>query len=362
MTPIALDIETEPRADVRELLPPELISDEVPHFLLNPEKPESWGEPPAYGKPKVMGEPPAYGKDKEVPELPEELANISDDGEREMAIEKWNEECPELIHNAKRQAKIADWKVEKQNEVDADAEQRATKQQHWIQAKEDAWEKKRQKGIDEWKEKLEEAREDFVEKAALDARLGFVRMIGWRTVKDGKPFYVYGVFDEEGEGKFGNRGAHVEVNVFAEEGGLLEWFLSEVYEWIKAEWEADAEYHRILTYYGNKFDFPFIIRRAWVCGIRANPTHFMEDFEVGKHRFFRQSFIDLDDAWKMSDTGMKTGGLGELARLLGCGEKNDDGARFFEIYREEPKAALDYLENDLNMTWEVAEVMQLTGE
>jgi hypothetical protein len=267
---------------------------------------------------------------------------------------------PVNAHNREREEKQQRWIEEATEAARLDAEQRERKQAEWLAKKRGSWRAKINAACLEFRQKLEDKRAAWVNKAALDARLGFVRMIGMRTGSD----YVIGVNDEEKDvTSFAiPEGMELKLIVFKSEEELLEWALEWVFQCVRAEWEEDVTPSRIISFYGHGFDFPFIIRRAWILGIEAHPDYFIPEFFGGAFRNYRQSFIDLCDAWKLGDYRAETGGLDEMARLLGVGRKPEGvtGKRFHELYREEPSRALEYLVSDLDLTWGIAETLQLT--
>lgn len=97
------------------------------------------------------------------------------------------------------------------------------------------------------------------------------------------------------------------------------------------------------------FDLPFIRRRCVILGIpfpyynqrdKWNPWKFetydaMVDWQSGN----RQDSISLD----------------KLARGLGVGKKNGNGAMFHKLLKTDPGAAMGYLENDVLTTYAVCE-------
>ena len=104
------------------------------------------------------------------------------------------------------------------------------------------------------------------------------------------------------------------------------------------------------------FDLPFLIRRSWILGIDDPPT-IRQDY-----RWWDKLFIDLREIWLL---GQKWGdcpsSLDHMARSLGCGQKPEDcdGAQFHKLWLsgdpEQREKARQYLLNDLEMTWRVAE-------
>lgn len=97
------------------------------------------------------------------------------------------------------------------------------------------------------------------------------------------------------------------------------------------------------------FDLPLLIRRSYILGVKVPP--------VMEGRFLARKFVDTMDAWACGTQERIS--LANLARVLGVGEKSGSGADFASLYQTDRKAALAYLENDLRLTWAVAERMGL---
>lgn len=104
------------------------------------------------------------------------------------------------------------------------------------------------------------------------------------------------------------------------------------------------------------FDVPFMVRRSWICGVDVPAT-------VRNGRYLDGLFLDLRELWLCGQrfTDCQSS-LDHMARALGVGHKNGNGADFAKLYRGtavEKQAALDYLTNDLNLTALVAQKMGL---
>lgn len=97
------------------------------------------------------------------------------------------------------------------------------------------------------------------------------------------------------------------------------------------------------------FDLPFMVRRSWVLGVPV-PA----DIMIG--RYWNKRLVDLQEVWQLGDRHAP-GSLGDIAKGLGIGEKQSNGAEFARLYSEDPAQALKYLENDLELTQKVAEVL-----
>lgn len=114
-------------------------------------------------------------------------------------------------------------------------------------------------------------------------------------------------------------------------------------------WNIFHERHDFfIGFNSHTFDLPFLVKRSWKHGITVNG--------IRKGRYWNDRFIDLRDEWQMGDRQAK-GSLDAICRHFGIEGKNGNGkdfARMFELNREK---ALEYLENDLRMTKQVAERM-----
>jgi hypothetical protein len=97
------------------------------------------------------------------------------------------------------------------------------------------------------------------------------------------------------------------------------------------------------------FDLPFLIRRAWALQIPI-PNGITEG-----GRYLSNWFTDLMDIWRGTDFRGEMISLSDLAVFLGLPAKQGSGAQFSELLRYEPDKARAYLENDLWLTWQVAD-------
>jgi len=175
--------------------------------------------------------------------------------------------------------------------------------------------------------KIEKAREDHltnaVGKAALHAHTGEVLAVGYmkldRTVLD----------DKQGEMV------------------LLETF------WREYKIARDRG-NRLVGFDNFRFDQPFLMQRSYINGVRVPES-------VRHGRWWDNVFVDLKDIWTCGDRSSFFA-LDTLAKALGVGAKTPGlkGADFARLYKGTPKErkkALDYLRNDLDMTWKCAERM-----
>jgi len=168
-------------------------------------------------------------------------------------------------------------------------------------------------------EKIEAQRAAWREKAALCATTGRVLAIGM-------------MLDEERS-----------LLVINEEESFLEADL------LKAFWDVAAPsgmWRHLVGFNSNRFDIPFLIRRSYKLGVAV-------PFGALNGRYLNPRFIDLMDTWRLGDFQASIS-LDRLARHLGVGAKNGNGAYFAEQLKEDREVALDYLRNDIDMTVAVA--------
>jgi hypothetical protein len=102
-----------------------------------------------------------------------------------------------------------------------------------------------------------------------------------------------------------------------------------------------------VTFNGANFDWPFLVRRSWVYGIRPPPICNGRGYPL-------EHLIDLRQRWQLGDRQAQ-GGLGVICKLLGLGEKTGEGAEFAAIYESDRPKALAYLVNDLELLRRLAE-------
>ena len=197
-----------------------------------------------------------------------------------------------------------------------------------IEAKVEAERSKHQAEVDNYGAKCKQDEADWrastIERAPLDPLVGQVLAIGYKSEK-GKAIQV--------------------VSDKTTEATLLELF-----------WERYAECrqngrqlvgHNILD-----FDLPFIARRSWILGVEFPETAF-------DGRFWDQRvFVDTMKIWacgkhqdrcKLDRLGKAFGGAGKLEGV--------SGAMFWRLFQGSPedrKLALDYLKQDLEVTFNVA--------
>lgn len=109
-----------------------------------------------------------------------------------------------------------------------------------------------------------------------------------------------------------------------------------------------------------RFDLPFLVRRAWHLGVDVPDW-----LKLRNGRYWNPVFVDLLDLWMLgSNRPNDSITLDELAQSLGVGQKTEGvtGADFAKLYfgsEAEREQALVYLRNDLDMTYAVAQSLQV---
>ena len=118
---------------------------------------------------------------------------------------------------------------------------------------------------------------------------------------------------------------------------------------LTAFWQVAAPegiWRHLVGFNSNRFDIPFLIRRSYKLGVAV-------PYGALNGRYLNARFIDLMEAWKLGDFQASIS-LDRLAKHLGVGAKNGNGAHFAALLQEDRAAALDYLRNDIAMTVAVA--------
>lgn len=108
------------------------------------------------------------------------------------------------------------------------------------------------------------------------------------------------------------------------------------------------------------FDLPFLILRSYRLNVAIPP--WVRD----SRGYFHESFVDLATLWSFPRMHypFPDSKLDTVARLLNVGRKTEGmcGGDFHKLYfgtPEERQQSFDYLNNDLDITWDCAVVMQV---
>ena len=167
-------------------------------------------------------------------------------------------------------------------------------------------------------------RRDFLEKAALDPLTGRVVAIGLLYPDSGE-FVVIGHDDEAAT-------------------------LREFWEVCRGEM---GRINEMVGFNSNGFDLPFLIRRSWRHRVPV-------PFGIRRGRYWSDEMVDLRDAWQLGDRQAR-GSLDTIAKHLGVGAKNGNGADFAALWQSDREKATEYLRNDLQLTARVAEALGVMG-
>ena len=166
---------------------------------------------------------------------------------------------------------------------------------------------------------------DVTSKAALSALTGQVLAIGYKS----------------------ERGMRLDcVAEDKSEKVLLDWFWS--------TYQAMRESDRHLAGFNiREFDIPFMAQRSVILGVSVPKTLLVQD------KWLDKTFIDLRD--RFGFCGRPAGTLDAICKACGIGGKPEGttGAMFAELYSnpETREKAIEYLKNDLEMTFGLAERM-----
>lgn len=186
------------------------------------------------------------------------------------------------------------------------------------------------KAVADYEQNLAQAEADhwtgIRDRAALCATTGRVCAIGYRNA----------------------RGAlHVDHALEIDEAEMLARF------WAKFE-TCRTQGRSLVGFNSNRFDVPFIARRSWACGVSV------PDALLTPTGWLNPSFVDLMTIWQCGDRRASVS-LGKACAALGIQHRKPTectGADFHRMLRgsdEESAIALQYLVNDLEMTFALAE-------
>ncbi len=199
-----------------------------------------------------------------------------------------------------------------------------------IAAKIEAERVKHEKAVRDFARTTAEAKEkyetDVLEKAALSPLTGQVLAIGYKSEK-GVAIKFAGTPESEAD------------------------LISEF--WLKYQ-SCNAPVRRMVGHNIFGFDLPFLVRRSWLLDV-AVPQNLID-----RDRFWNERvFVDTMKRWQCGVFGGEWVKLDALSQATGGSGKPDGitGAMFADLFNgseEEKIQAIDYLKNDLEMTWNVA--------
>lgn len=169
---------------------------------------------------------------------------------------------------------------------------------------------------------VEEKRQAWKDRAALDAKTGQVLAIG-----------LLDTFEMEGS----------PVRILAgPEKALIGGFWS--------IWNGGP---KIVGFCIKSFDLPFLVQRSWILGVTVPP-------DLLEGRYWNRRIVDLQEVWTCF--GYRTDGqsLDAICKATGIGAKTGNGRDFAHLFATDRKAALDYLGTDLELTAALAQRLGIT--
>lgn len=123
-----------------------------------------------------------------------------------------------------------------------------------------------------------------------------------------------------------------------QEAALLKAF----WEWARTELYAGNE---LVGWCIHHFDLPFVVKRSWALrvpvpsGLRGGDAQ----------QYWHPLLVDLQRRWQMGDNQCESS-LDICSKFVGLPGKNGDGKDFAKLWATDKKAALAYLERDLELT------------
>lgn len=125
-------------------------------------------------------------------------------------------------------------------------------------------------------------------------------------------------------------------------------------------WDAFLIVHAaggsMIGFNSHGFDLPFLMRRSWTHGIAVPRT-----VTTLGGRYFCDTFVDLMALWKCGSYRDFIS-LDALSRYLGVGSKVGSGEQFYKLWNKDRKAAVEYLVNDVRITYACARRMGLVPQ
>lgn len=202
-----------------------------------------------------------------------------------------------------------------------------------------------------WEEKAIGAKQRFIEDAALSPLTATVKMIG---IKDHEPGIAYvavagATADQKRRLNEGAYPCKIVFKFWEDEKSMLADFASNVNSGQVVEGNTDySSGFKLVTFFGQGFDFPFIFKRCWILGA-------LVPWMLRKGRYWNSDIsADLHELWTFGDRSQKTGGLDQIARILGTKRKTGTGEQFYKLWNSDCVAAVCYLCDDLSVTEEAA--------
>lgn len=246
-----------------------------------------------------------------------------------------------------------------------------TKRAEWLYTAKTKWQRAADEAREKWQQNALDARARFVENAALHAETGHVKLIGlsvageraiylWEPDRD-KVAIAQAEATRQGVALFSPFMLEKQMFTrFARDFIALmkpaEGVVAKKREMNRIASEMESGRGRVISYYGNNFDIPFLARRAAICGEPAL-LKMLRLYKRGRY-LDSQLFVDLHEEWTMGDRETRTGGLSGLCKILGVECKSrEDGSTFYKWYNQNPGEGIAYLIQDLTCTEQCAAKM-----
>lgn len=235
----------------------------------------------------------------------------------------------------------------------------AEKRDNWIAEAVKKWTFATNQVREKWQATALENRARYVENAALRAESGHVKMIGL-AVNGERTVYLW----EPDRKAVDLAAAGVALfSPFPLEGAMLQRFARDFVAMMSegevptgkgSKIKFHSEMSRVVTYYGNTFDLPFLARRAAILGEPAL-MRFLRMHRRGRY-LDATRFVDIHEEWTAGDRETKTGGLEGLCKILGIeGKSSPSGETFYKWYAANLGEGIVYLLRDLAATQACAE-------
>lgn len=197
-----------------------------------------------------------------------------------------------------------------------------------------------------WGLRQVEKRQEFIEKAPLDARYAEIKAIGLSIFSKGQHVKMCLVNEPSptvsGLVKKAGFPDGSGVTFFPNERAML----NAAAGMLQSNMDMGS---RIIGFNIEQFDLPMLIRRTWITDADPMPK------ALRQGRYF--DCIDLLRLWQLGDRQSTTGGLDYLAKVLGVKRKTGDGRLFWAMYRDDPAAAIFYNLSELDTIEQVARKM-----